>query len=162
MTSRNLTPASGRQDHTTFAVRVSAVRQGHYHVHRIPMPHVRDDRERPSGGHGMDGNTLVIWGEKEAENFCGRGWTGDLLFCLTSRASLARCGQSREQRRVRREPARGELGEQPHALGLAGLALGEKPERAVHVQLSAWYPHQERIGISDKARQRRHSETLSH
>ena len=35
--------ASGPHD---FAVRLSAIRQRHIHVHRIP-PHVRDDRETP-------------------------------------------------------------------------------------------------------------------
>src|SRR3954469_167084 len=38
--------ASGPHD---FAVRLSAVRQQHHGVHRIP-PRVRDDRDTPSGG----------------------------------------------------------------------------------------------------------------
>ena len=38
--------ASGPHD---FAVRLSAVRQQHHSVHRIP-PRVRDDRDTPSGG----------------------------------------------------------------------------------------------------------------
>jgi hypothetical protein len=58
------------------------------------------------------------------------------------KASVARYGQSREKRRVRGEPAGYELGEEPHALRLACLPLGEKPERAVHVQVGARNPHQ--------------------
>jgi hypothetical protein len=42
----NLTPASGRQDHTTSPSASRAVRQERLHVHRIPL-HVRDDRETP-------------------------------------------------------------------------------------------------------------------
>ena len=42
----NLTPASGRQNHTTSPSASRAVRQKRIRVHRIP-PHVRDDREPP-------------------------------------------------------------------------------------------------------------------
>src|SRR6202041_1375731 len=75
-------------------------------------------------------------------------------------ASVARYGQSREKRRVRGEPAGYELGEEPHALRLACLALCEKPNRSVHVQVGARHPHQQGVGISDEARQCRHSEPL--
>ena len=40
--------ASGPHD---FAVRVSAVRQGHFHVHRIPHPTSVTTAKRPSCGH---------------------------------------------------------------------------------------------------------------
>ena len=60
----------------------------------------------------------------------------------TCRASVARCGQPREKRSVRGEPAGYELSEEPHALRLACLALGEKPERSVHVQVGARRPRQ--------------------
>src|SRR6266478_9116096 len=43
---KNLTPASGRQDHTTSPSASQHVRQYAAHVHRIPT-HVRDDREPP-------------------------------------------------------------------------------------------------------------------
>jgi hypothetical protein len=43
---QRLTPASGRQNHTTSPSAIRAVRQRHIRVHRIP-PHVRDDREPP-------------------------------------------------------------------------------------------------------------------
>ena len=42
----NLTPASGRQDHTTSPSTSSALVFSAVRVHRIP-PHVRDDRETP-------------------------------------------------------------------------------------------------------------------
>ena len=60
----------------------------------------------------------------------------------TCRASVARYGQSRERRRVRGEPAGYELGEEPHALRLARLPLGKKPNRSVHVQVGARRPHE--------------------
>jgi hypothetical protein len=44
--SANLTPASGRQNHTISPSASRAVRQRRIRVHRIP-PHVRDDREPP-------------------------------------------------------------------------------------------------------------------
>jgi hypothetical protein len=44
--SADLTPASGRQDHTTSPSTKSALVFGAARVHRIP-PHVRDDRETP-------------------------------------------------------------------------------------------------------------------
>jgi hypothetical protein len=42
----DLTPASGRQNHTTSPSASSAVRRRRVRVHRIPL-HVRDDRETP-------------------------------------------------------------------------------------------------------------------
>ena len=78
----------------------------------------------------------------------------------TCRASVARYGQSREKQRVRGEPAGYELGEEPHALRLARLALCEEPERSVHVQVGARHPHQQRVGISDEARQCRDPKPL--
>jgi hypothetical protein len=50
----NLTPASGRQDHTSSPSASHAVRQRRIRVHRIP-PRVRDDREPPLSV-GRDGN----------------------------------------------------------------------------------------------------------
>ena len=44
---QNLTPASGRRNHTSSPYASRAVRQRHIRVHRIPS-RVRDDRERPS------------------------------------------------------------------------------------------------------------------
>ena len=72
----------------------------------------------------------------------------------TCRSSVAGRGQSREKRRVRGEPAGYELREKPHALRLSRLTLREEPQRSVPVQVSARHPHQQRVGISDEARQR--------
>ncbi len=46
--------ASGPHD---FAVRVRAVRQGHFHVHRIPHPTSVTTAKRPSCGH----ETAIHW-----------------------------------------------------------------------------------------------------
>ncbi|MEO6840345.1 MAG: hypothetical protein ABI192_06225, partial [Bradyrhizobium sp.] len=46
---RHLTPASGRQDHTTSPSAICAVRQKRIRVHRIPS-RVRDDRDTPLQG----------------------------------------------------------------------------------------------------------------
>jgi hypothetical protein len=45
------------------------------------------------------------------------------------------------------EPAGYELGEEPHALRLPCLALRQKPERPIRVQVGARHPHQQRVGI---------------
>src|SRR3954471_7731464 len=50
---------------------------------------------------------------------------------VTCRASVARHRQPRQQRRIRGEPAGYEFREEPHALGLACLALCEEPNRSV-------------------------------
>jgi hypothetical protein len=44
--SADLTPASGRQDHTTSPSARNVIRLLTCRIHRIP-PHVRDDRETP-------------------------------------------------------------------------------------------------------------------
>src|SRR5216684_528380 len=74
MTPRNLTPASGRQDHTTLPsasasfvralfARLTLPRPPH------PAPNVRDDRETPLCV-GRDGGVLeLIWVGGEAEYF---------------------------------------------------------------------------------------------
>ena len=41
-------------------------------------PNVRDDGQRPSSRDGMAGVVGVIWVSREAEYFCGRGWTGQI------------------------------------------------------------------------------------
>src|SRR6476620_295711 len=49
LASANLAPAPGRQDHTTSPSVISAFRQPHHRVHRIP-PRVRDVRNAPRNG----------------------------------------------------------------------------------------------------------------
>src|SRR6202790_5027827 len=64
--------ASGPHD---FAVRFSAVRYRHIHVHRIP-PRGRDDRETPLRvGRDSESYSLISISEKQ-KYFCQRGWTG--------------------------------------------------------------------------------------
>jgi hypothetical protein len=69
--STDLTPASGRQDHTTSPSAGQHIRQSAAHVHRIP-PRVRDDREPPLRWDETARNIEVIWVSGEAENL-GRG-----------------------------------------------------------------------------------------
>src|SRR5229473_3601939 len=84
--SANLTPASGRQDHTTSpSAKASFVRA---HFARLtlprpshPAPNVRDDREAPLLW-ARDGRVLeVIWGARKQKYFCKRGWTAKSLIC---------------------------------------------------------------------------------
>ena len=57
--SANLTPASGRQDHTTSPYAQAAHVSRSSRVHRI-SPHVRDDGQRPSTGE-TGGVMPMIW-----------------------------------------------------------------------------------------------------
>jgi len=82
---QNLTPASGRQDHTTspsasasfVELAVASLmlpRPSH------PVPNVRDDRETPLCV-GRDGALIIlIWVSGEAQYFCKRGWTAQNRF----------------------------------------------------------------------------------
>jgi hypothetical protein len=65
--STDLTPASGRQDHTTSPSAGLRIRQSAAHVHRIP-PRVRDDREPPLRWDETAGISELIWVNGEAEN----------------------------------------------------------------------------------------------
>jgi hypothetical protein len=76
--------------------------------------------------------------------------------------SVARCGPPCKKRGVSGQPLRQELGEEPHAPGLACLVLGETPDRSVHVQTGAGCPDEQRVGISDEAGQYRHAKPLPH
>ena len=76
--SANLTPASGRQDHTTSpSAKISALVSSAACVHRIP-PRVRDDRDTPLEWGGMAGNVDLIWGKREGIYFCEGDWTGGI------------------------------------------------------------------------------------
>src|SRR5712664_2306744 len=75
-----LAPALERQDHTTspsaqppFVRAMTAlgdVRPSH------PLPNVRDDRDTPLLWAGTAQTVSLIWGKREAEYFCAKGWTG--------------------------------------------------------------------------------------
>src|SRR5580692_827885 len=60
-----MTPASGRQDHTTSRSASSALVCSAISVHRIPL-HVRDDRETPLWRSGTARVLNLIWGIREA------------------------------------------------------------------------------------------------
>ena len=72
---RNLTPASGRQDHTTLPSASRAVRQKRIRVHRSPRPTFVTIAKRPSCGQGMTRDRPVIWPLRKAEYFFDRDWT---------------------------------------------------------------------------------------
>jgi hypothetical protein len=59
--SANLTPASGRQDHTFSPSASHAVRQERIRVHRIPPPTSVTIAKRPSVWDGMANHIVLIW-----------------------------------------------------------------------------------------------------
>ena len=92
---QDLTPASGRQDHTispsaaTSLVRVLVIahrlfknppcnpsRAQRCRVHRIPHPTSVTIAKRPSWWDGMAGVVDVIWGVRKQKYFCKRDSTG--------------------------------------------------------------------------------------
>ena len=60
------------------------------------------------------------------------------------------------------KPRRKELTQEPHAPGLARLALGQQPECAVGVRLGPGHSRQDGIAISDEAGNDRHAHALPH
>jgi len=94
MNLRNLTPAPGRQDHTTSpSAQATLVSRG-FRVHRIP-PHVRDDREPPLVRVRRDELVEMICPTSKAEYFSERGWT---LICPTGEFRTSRRSNHRESR----------------------------------------------------------------
>jgi hypothetical protein len=72
---KNLTPASGCQDHTASPSATTAFVIRRHCVHRIP-PRVRDDREPPLSSGETGEVKSVICPTAKAEYFSQRGWTG--------------------------------------------------------------------------------------
>ena len=70
----NLTPAPGRQDHTT-SPSASALFVKSAFASTASHPDVRDDGQRPLVRDETARNRPVIWVGREAEYFCARGWT---------------------------------------------------------------------------------------
>jgi hypothetical protein len=70
----NLTPASGRQDHTASPSATPALVSRKLRVHRIP-PRVRDDRDPPLSPGETGGFKSLICPAREAEYFRFRGLT---------------------------------------------------------------------------------------
>jgi hypothetical protein len=99
ITSANLTPASGRQDHTTSPYAATSfvsapfdrsqvlVGPAPHHISRLtlprpphPIPRFVTIAIRPSCGTGWRGFVEMICPTGEAKYFCSRGWT---LICPT-------------------------------------------------------------------------------
>jgi hypothetical protein len=92
-TSANLTPASGRQDHTILPsakaslVGVPDIAHKSFDPPRDPLarktlprpphplPNVCDDRETPLSRAGTRLDIVLIWVRRKLESFCGRGFT---------------------------------------------------------------------------------------
>ena len=72
---RNLTPASGRQDHTTSPSAARTFVKSAVRVHRIP-PRVRDDRDTPLMWDETAAVIEVICVGMKSKYFCEGGWTG--------------------------------------------------------------------------------------
>jgi hypothetical protein len=71
-----LTPASGRQDHTTSPSADKALSSAAPSESIASLPYVRDDRETPLCV-GRDTNDVeVIWLKRKPKYFCEGGWTG--------------------------------------------------------------------------------------
>jgi hypothetical protein len=85
----NLTPASGRQDHTASPSARNVIRLLTCRVHSIPS-RVRDDREPPLQRDGTARDKQVIWVKWKQEYFCKRGWTP--ICCVARRASSGESG----------------------------------------------------------------------
>src|SRR3984957_17654658 len=88
----NLTPASGRQDHTTSPSARNVIRLLTCRVHRIPCPTSVTIAKRPSVWAGMGSDVEVICVKGKSKYFCKGGWThppigelGDLPAGLRSR-----------------------------------------------------------------------------
>jgi hypothetical protein len=75
----NLTPASGRQDHTTSPSARSALVSSAAYVHRIPCPTFVTIAKRPFVWAGMAADREVICAKWEQKYFCEGGWTGKSL-----------------------------------------------------------------------------------
>ena len=76
----NLTPASGRQDHTALPYAITPFVRTLTHAlmpprPSHPVPNVRDDGQSPPCGNGTARNTPLIWVKREAKHFCEEGWT---------------------------------------------------------------------------------------
>src|SRR6266478_2689647 len=80
---RNLTPASGRQDHTTSPSASWRSRQSAARVHRIPCPTSVTIAKRPFEV-GRDGYVIMLLlPNREANYFFKRGWTEQRVICPT-------------------------------------------------------------------------------
>jgi hypothetical protein len=88
--SANLTPASGRQDHTTSPSAGRRSRQQRRLRPSHPASYVRDDRETPLRGNGTASDIDLIWGKREEESFCNRDWTGQITLIRLNKSPASR------------------------------------------------------------------------
>jgi hypothetical protein len=99
--SARLSASVGAPGPYDFAVRCNINRPLMLSVHRIPLPTFVTIAKRPSYRE-RDLHVLnLIWGQREAESFCARGWTGfraRRFFCPTGK-SLCRFDASRRAQR---------------------------------------------------------------
>jgi hypothetical protein len=91
----NLTPASGRQDHTTSPSASSAAR-----LHRHPRPphpalYVRDDRETPLCEAGRGELVEMICPTLKAEYFSQKDWTTQITLIRLNKSPVSRNGLRR-------------------------------------------------------------------
>jgi hypothetical protein len=77
MSSADLTPASGRQDHTTSPSASAPFVKGTNRVHRIPS-RVRDDRDTPLVWDETARFIVLIWVKLEWKCFYKWDWTGQI------------------------------------------------------------------------------------
>jgi hypothetical protein len=71
----NLTPASGRQDHTTSPSARLHARQSRHSRPSHPDPTFVTIAKRPFVWVGIARDMQVIWVKSEPEYFCGKDWT---------------------------------------------------------------------------------------
>jgi hypothetical protein len=87
--SANLTPASGRQDHTTSPSAPAPFVKGAF-ASTASRTNVRDDRETPLMWDGMAGNMDLIWDKREAKYFLRGDWTGGIRLIRFNKFVVAR------------------------------------------------------------------------
>src|SRR5450631_1712602 len=86
---KNLTPASGCQDHTTSSSASGALVRRTLRVHRSP-PRERDDRDSPLWWDGMVRNMDLFWVFCKSEYFYKRGLTEVQVFCPSGKGQGCR------------------------------------------------------------------------
>jgi hypothetical protein len=74
----NLTPASGRQDHTASPSASNVIRLLTKPASIASRLNVRDDRDTPPCVGGTGSDVEVIWVRSEPEYFCDEDWTGEI------------------------------------------------------------------------------------
>jgi hypothetical protein len=89
-----------RQNHTTSPYGCSIIRPRKKLRLTLPRPshpepYVRDDRDTPLLWAGTMETVSLIWGEREAEYFCAKGWTGFRVqrnFCPSGKSPVLAYG----------------------------------------------------------------------